>query len=40
MPPRPTRSAPSVITGAGRNFVGGADIREFGAPMVEPTLPR
>ncbi len=29
-----------VITGAGRNFVGGADIREFGAPMAEPTLPQ
>ena len=28
-----------VITGAGRNFVGGADIKEFGAPMAEPTLP-
>jgi 3-hydroxyacyl-CoA dehydrogenase len=29
-----------VITGAGRNFVGGADIREFGAPVAEPTLPQ
>ena len=29
-----------VITGAGRTFVGGADIREFGAPMAEPTLPQ
>ncbi|MDW6024694.1 3-hydroxyacyl-CoA dehydrogenase NAD-binding domain-containing protein [Mesorhizobium sp. BAC0120] len=29
----------AVVTGAGRNFVGGADIREFGAPMAEPTLP-
>ncbi|MEJ6782882.1 3-hydroxyacyl-CoA dehydrogenase NAD-binding domain-containing protein [Aminobacter sp. Piv2-1] len=28
-----------VITGAGRTFVGGADIREFGKPPVEPTLP-
>jgi 3-hydroxyacyl-CoA dehydrogenase len=28
-----------VITGAGRNFVGGADIREFGTPIAEPTLP-
>ena len=40
MPPRPTRSRAVVITGAGRNFVGGADIREFGAPMAEPTLPQ
>ena len=29
----------TVITGAGRNFVGGADIREFGAPMAGPALP-
>jgi 3-hydroxyacyl-CoA dehydrogenase len=29
-----------VITGAGPTFVGGADIREFGAPMAEPALPR
>ena len=29
-----------VITGAGKNFVGGADIREFGAPMAEPVLPQ
>jgi 3-hydroxyacyl-CoA dehydrogenase len=29
-----------VITGAGKNFVGGADIREFGAPVVEPILPQ
>ena len=28
-----------VITGAGRTFVGGADIKEFGKPPVEPTLP-
>jgi 3-hydroxyacyl-CoA dehydrogenase len=28
-----------VITGAGRNFVGGADIKEFGAPIVPPVLP-
>lgn len=28
-----------VITGAGRTFVGGADIREFGKPPVEPSLP-
>jgi 3-hydroxyacyl-CoA dehydrogenase len=28
-----------VITGAGRTFVGGADIREFGKPAVEPGLP-
>jgi len=29
-----------VVTGAGHTFVGGADIREFGAPMAEPTLPQ
>ena len=28
-----------VITGAGSTFIGGADIREFGKPPVEPTLP-
>lgn len=28
-----------IITGAGRNFVGGADIREFGKQPVEPALP-
>lgn len=28
-----------VVTGAGKIFVGGADIREFGKPPVEPTLP-
>ena len=28
-----------VITGAGKTFVGGADIREFGQPAVEPILP-
>ena len=29
-----------VITGAGKTFVGGADIREFGKPMAEPPLPQ
>jgi 3-hydroxyacyl-CoA dehydrogenase len=29
-----------VLTGAGNTFVGGADIREFGKPPVEPTLPQ
>src|SRR5262245_9727606 len=29
----------AVITGADRNFVGGADIKEFGQPMVGPVLP-
>ncbi|MBU2108663.1 MAG: enoyl-CoA hydratase/isomerase family protein [Alphaproteobacteria bacterium] len=29
-----------VIFGSGRSFVGGADIREFGQPMAEPTLPQ
>ena len=28
-----------VITGAGKTFVGGADIKEFGAPPTEPLLP-
>jgi len=28
-----------VISGAGKTFVGGADIREFGKPVVEPLLP-
>lgn len=28
-----------VLTGAGRTFIGGADIREFGKPPVEPILP-
>ncbi len=28
-----------VITGAGKTFVGGADIREFGKPVIEPNLP-
>ncbi|WP_332878438.1 3-hydroxyacyl-CoA dehydrogenase NAD-binding domain-containing protein [Massilia sp. S19_KUP03_FR1] len=28
-----------LIVGAGRNFIGGADIREFGKPPVAPLLP-
>lgn len=28
-----------VITGAGKTFIGGADIRELGQPPVEPILP-
>ncbi|KLU24976.1 3-hydroxyacyl-CoA dehydrogenase [Caballeronia mineralivorans PML1(12)] len=28
-----------LIIGAGRNFIGGADIREFGKPSRLPTLP-
>lgn len=28
-----------VLTGAGKTFVGGADIREFGQPMAAPLLP-
>ncbi|MBX9456754.1 MAG: enoyl-CoA hydratase/isomerase family protein [Rhizobium sp.] len=28
-----------IITGAGRIFVGGADITEFGKPPVDPVLP-
>jgi 3-hydroxyacyl-CoA dehydrogenase len=31
--------AATVVTGAGKTFVGGADIREFGKPMAEPLLP-
>jgi 3-hydroxyacyl-CoA dehydrogenase len=27
-----------IIFGAGRNFIGGADIREFGKPPLPPTL--
>ncbi len=28
-----------LIVGAGRNFIAGADIREFGKPPVPPSLP-
>ncbi|QBQ99162.1 3-hydroxyacyl-CoA dehydrogenase NAD-binding domain-containing protein [Paraburkholderia pallida] len=28
-----------MLIGAGRNFIGGADIREFGKPSLPPTLP-
>ncbi|NLS15288.1 3-hydroxyacyl-CoA dehydrogenase [Rhizobium sp. P40RR-XXII] len=28
-----------VLTGAGSTFIGGADIKEFGKPSVEPLLP-
>ena len=28
-----------VLAGAGRNFLGGADIREFGKPPMPPALP-
>jgi 3-hydroxyacyl-CoA dehydrogenase len=28
-----------VLTGAGKTFIGGADIREFGKPPVAPILP-
>jgi 3-hydroxyacyl-CoA dehydrogenase len=28
-----------LLIGAGRNFIGGADIREFGKPPMPPTLP-
>jgi 3-hydroxyacyl-CoA dehydrogenase len=31
--------AAMVVTGAGSIFIGGADIREFGAPPAEPILP-
>ena len=29
----------AVLTGAGRIFIGGADIKEFGKPPLEPYLP-
>lgn len=29
----------TVLIGAGKIFIGGADIREFGKPPTEPTLP-
>ena len=29
----------AVIIGAGRTFIAGSDIREFGAPLEEPQLP-
>lgn len=32
-------AAVAVLTGAGRMFVGGADVREFGKPPVPPSLP-
>lgn len=32
-------AAVAVICGEGRTFIAGADIREFGKPMVEPFLP-
>jgi 3-hydroxyacyl-CoA dehydrogenase len=28
-----------LLVGAGRNFIGGADIREFGKPPMPPSLP-
>ena len=28
-----------VLTGAGNSFIGGADIKEFGKPPIEPLLP-
>lgn len=28
-----------LLVGAGRNFIGGADIREFGKPPLAPALP-
>lgn len=28
-----------VLTGAGKTFIGGADIKEFGKPAMDPTLP-
>lgn len=29
-----------MVTGAGKTFIGGADIKEFGKPPVEPLLPQ
>ncbi len=34
-----TASKGAVIIGAGKTFVSGSDIREFGAPLGEPQLP-
>src|SRR5262245_44706591 len=31
--------AAMVVTGAGKVFIGGADIREFSQPPAEPVLP-
>src|SRR5690242_15612651 len=28
-----------LLIGAGRNFIGGADIKEFGKPPLPPSLP-
>ena len=40
-PPRPTARSPAVlIVGAGRNFIAGADIREFGKPPQPPVAAR
>ena len=33
------RIAAAVITGAGSTFVAGADLREFGRPIAEPSVP-
>lgn len=30
----------AVLVGAGKTFVAGADIREFGAPLAEPQMPQ
>ena len=30
----------AVLVGAGKTFVAGADIREFGAPLAEPRMPQ
>lgn len=29
-----------IIIGAGRSFMAGSDIKEFGAPLVPPELPQ
>ncbi len=34
-----SRARVVVLTGAGRNFIAGADIREFGKPLQPPGLP-
>ena len=36
---RRARRQAVLIVGAGRNFIGGADIREFGKPPLPPSLP-
>lgn len=34
------RASGIVLTGAGKSFVAGSDIKEFGAPIADPQLPQ